>query len=115
MIQKQSDYAIFVRYFAKYLFFVRHLIIALVVHIVLGGVLISYLEGLHIGESIYFAFITGLTIGYGDIEPVTTWGRVVSVGIGIIGMLFTGLTVAVATRALADTVKEIGGEQSRFR
>jgi hypothetical protein len=27
-------------------------------------------------------------------------------------MLFTGMTVAVATRALADTVKEIGKEQS---
>ena len=115
MRQKPSDYAIFVLYFAKYLFVVRHLIMAFVVHIVLGGIVISYLEGLHVGESIYFAFITGLTIGYGDIEPMTTWGRVVSVGIGITGMLFTGLTVAVATRALVDTVEEIGGEQSRFR
>ena len=115
MSENRSDYAIFLRYFAKYLFFVRHLITALVGHIVLGGVVISYLEGLQIGESIYFAFITGLTIGYGDIEPVTTWGRVVSVGIGIIGMLFTGMIVAVATRALADTVKEIGGEDSPFR
>jgi voltage-gated potassium channel len=112
MRQRQSDFAIFLRYFAKYLFFVRHVVIALLVHIVLGGIVISYLEGLHVGESIYFAFITGLTIGYGDIEPVTTWGRVVSVGIGIIGMLFTGMTVAVATRALADTVREIAGEQS---
>jgi voltage-gated potassium channel len=108
MSKRQSDFAIFLRYFAKYLFYVRHLILALLVHIVLGGVLISYLEGLHVGESIYFSFITGLTIGYGDIEPVTTGGRVVSVWIGMIGMLFTGMTVAVATRALADTVKEIG-------
>ena len=112
MSHRQSDFSIFVRYFAKYLFIVRHLIIALLVHIVLGGIVISYLEGLGAGDSIYFAFITGLTIGYGDIEPVTALGRVVSVGIGIIGMLFTGLTVAVATRALADTVKEIGRKQS---
>ena len=112
MSEKQSDFAIFLRYFAKYLFFVRHVVIALFVQIVIGGVLISYLEGLHIGESIYFAFVTGLTIGYGDINPVTTSGRVVSVGIGIIGMLFTGMTIAVATRALADTVREIGGGKS---
>jgi voltage-gated potassium channel len=114
MSQKQNDFVIFLRHFAKYLFFVRNVVITLLVHIVLGGIVISYLEGLHIGESIYFAFITGLTIGYGDIQPVTTLGRVVSVGIGIIGMLFTGMSVAVATRALADTAREIGGEQSRL-
>ena len=112
MSKRPADFAIFLRYFAKYLFYVRHVILGLLVHIVLGGVLISYFEGLHVGESIYFSFITGLTIGYGDIEPVTTGGRVVSVGIGMIGMLFTGMTVAVATRALADTVKEIGRKQS---
>ena len=112
MSQTQSDFAIFVRYFVKYLFIVRHLILGLLAQIVLGGVIISYFEGLEVGESIYFAFVTGLTIGYGDINPVTTSGRVVSVGIGIIGVLFTGMIVAVATRALADTVREIGGGTS---
>jgi hypothetical protein len=106
MRQRHSDFAIFLRYFVNHLFIVRHVVIGLLVQILLGGVAISYLEGLHVGESMYFAFITGLTVGYGDIEPVTAWGRVVSVGIGIIGMLFTGMSVAVATRALADTVKE---------
>ncbi|TWT81258.1 Ion channel [Planctomycetes bacterium CA13] len=110
MNNEQNEFFTVVRFFSKYVFIVRHLFIVLLVQMVLGGVLISYLEGLQVGESIYFAFITGLTIGYGDIEPVTTWGRVVSVGIGINGMLFTGLTVAVATRALADTVKQFSGE-----
>jgi voltage-gated potassium channel len=112
MSQRQSDFAIFMRHFLKYLHIVRHPIATLLSHIVLGGALIAYLEGLHLGESVYFAFITGLTIGYGDIEPVTALGRLVSVGIGMIGMLFTGLTVAVATRALADTAKQITSDQS---
>jgi hypothetical protein len=107
MSHRQRDFAIFLKYFFRYLYIVRHLLLVLVAHLLIGGVVIAYLEGLQFGESIYFAYITGLTIGYGDIEPVTTWGRFVSVVIGIIGMLFTGLTVAVATRALADTVKEI--------
>jgi len=34
-------------------------------------------------------------------------GRVVSVGIGLVGMVFVGLSVAIATRALADTVKKL--------
>ncbi|MDC0937341.1 potassium channel family protein, partial [Pirellulales bacterium] len=54
---------------------------------------------------VYFAFITGLSIGYGDIAPTTGLGRVMSVAIGLTGMIFVGLSVAVSTRALADTVK----------
>ena len=59
-----------------------------------------------LGQGIYFAFITGLSIGYGDISPKTGWGCVVSVGIGMIGMIFVGMTVAIATRALADVTRE---------
>ena len=58
-----------------------------------------------LGDALYFAFITGLSIGYGDIAPKTDLGRVVSVAIGLIGVLFVGLTVAVATRALRETAK----------
>jgi hypothetical protein len=109
MRQRRSDFAVFLKHFSNNLFVVRHVVLGLLVQIIIGGFVIAYLEELPVGESMYFAFITGLTIGYGDIEPVTPGGRMVSVGIGIIGMLLTGMTVAVATRALADTVKEIAG------
>lgn len=75
--------------------------------IVFGGIAFSYLEKLEVGHGIYFAFITGLTIGYGDIVPETLWGRVVSIIIGMIGMIFIGVSVAIATQALAATVKDI--------
>ena len=107
MRQKRSDFALFLKHFLGNLFIVRHVVLGLLLQIIIGGFAIAYFEELHVGESMYFAFITGLTVGYGDIEPVTAWGRVVSVVIGFVGMLFTGMTVAVATRALADTVKEI--------
>jgi hypothetical protein len=84
--------------------------------IVLGGCAIAWLEGVKLGDSIYFAFITGLSIGYGDITPKTELGRVVSVAIGLIGMLFVGCTVAVATRALRDTIehrKKTEGQSAR--
>ena len=31
------------------------------------GLLIGFIEGWSVGDSIYFTFITGLTIGYGDV------------------------------------------------
>ena len=91
--------------FAHLALHVRELILSLLLLIVLGGVAISQVEDIKLGDAIYFAFITGLSIGYGDISPETGLGKVVSVAIGLVGMLFVGLTVAIATRALAKTAK----------
>jgi Ion channel len=42
---------------------------ALLTLIVALGLVIGLLEGWSIHESIYFAFVSGLTIGYGDLAP----------------------------------------------
>lgn len=72
-----------------------------------GVVVISYVEHRPISESVYFAFITGFTIGYGDIVPVTTIGRIASILLGFNGILFTGLVVAVAVRAVQFAKAEV--------
>ena len=46
-----------------------------------------------------FPYITGLTVGYGDIVPGTAIGRVISVLLGLIVILFTGVVVATAVEA----------------
>ena len=94
----------FARKFVKYTMKVRATIVSLLL-IVLGGCAIARVEGIKLGNAIYFAFITGLSIGYGDIHPDTSLGKIVSVAIGLIGILFVGLTVAIATRALRDTIE----------
>ncbi len=66
----------------------------------------SIIEGISIENSMYLSFITAFTIGYGDITPVTIIGRVLSVIIGLIGIIFTGLVIAIATRALVSTIQE---------
>ena len=95
----------YVRACAHYALHVRELIVSLLLLIVLGGVTISQVEDIKLGDAIYFAFITGLSIGYGDISPETAVGKVLSIAIGLAGMLFVGLTVAIATRALAKTAE----------
>jgi uncharacterized membrane protein len=54
---------------------------------------------------LYFTFVTGLTIGYGDISPVTLAGRIVAIMTGILGILITGLVVAIAVYALRKTME----------
>jgi voltage-gated potassium channel len=105
----QDEFGAFVR-FLRHAFnnlrCVRGVIVGLILALILGGVAISWIEQLDLGKAIYFAFITGLSIGYGDISPETALGRVISVLIGLVGMLFVGITVAIATRSLADMVRQ---------
>jgi len=76
-------------------------IFALLVVVILGGLLISLVEGISLSDSVYFAFVTGFTIGYGDITPDTIIGRVISLIIGLTGIVFTGIVVAISVRALS--------------
>jgi Na+-translocating ferredoxin:NAD+ oxidoreductase RnfE subunit len=96
----------FSRYFLQYTWFIRYVLVMVLVLVIVGALIISRVEGMSLDNSIYFAFITGLTIGYGDIAPVTIIGRVTSVFIGLIGIVFTGLVVAVSTKALHSAVEE---------
>jgi hypothetical protein len=106
MRRRVHEFSSFVAHFVRYLLHVQEVIVSLVLLLALGGVVISQIEGLDLGRGLYFAFITGLSIGYGDITPESAGGRFVSVVLGMIGMVFIGITVAVATRAFADTLKE---------
>lgn len=68
--------------------------------IVALGLAIGAMEGWSVHESIYFAFVSGLTIGYGDLAPKLLVTRVLAIVIGICGVLVTALVAAVAVKAL---------------
>jgi hypothetical protein len=93
--------------FWRTIWHIRSVNFALFALIVINGWAISYVEKLPFGDAMYFAFITGLTIGYGDIVVKTPVGRILAVLIGFIGVLFSGLIIAVAVRALRETVEEL--------
>ena len=105
MFQRFALFTEFIRVFVHYALHVRELIASLLLLILIGAFVFSRIEGISFFDAAYFAFITALSIGYGEIHPTTGLGKITSVAIGLIGMLFVGLTVAVATRALADTAK----------
>ena len=72
----------------------------LLVAMVALGLAIGALERWSVQDSIYFAFVSGLTIGYGDLVPTTLLTRALAVVIGICGILVTALVAAVAVKAL---------------
>jgi uncharacterized membrane protein len=57
-------------------------------------------------DALYFAFVTGLTIGYGDIVMHTPVGRLIALLIALVGILFSGLIVAVAVHAVRESIEK---------
>jgi hypothetical protein len=75
------------------------------------GIIVGLLEGWSLGDSLYFTFVSGLTIGYGDLAPKTGVARVLAVLIGMLGILLAGLVAAVAVQALLGAREGPGAKQ----
>ena len=70
------------------------------------GLLTGFVEGWSVGDAIYFTFITGLTIGYGDIVPRQLLARALAIGIGVSGLILTGLIAAIAVYAMQVAITD---------
>ena len=68
-----------------------------------SGLAIWRIEDWRIDEALYFTFVTGLTIGYGDFTPKHVSARVLALLIGFAGIVLTGLVAAVTVKALSGT------------
>jgi hypothetical protein len=79
---------------------------ALLVVMVGLGVVVGRIEGWPLRDSIYFTFVSGLTIGYGDLVPKTLLARVLAIAIGITGVLLTSLVAAIGVQALLAASRE---------
>ncbi|MBS0343800.1 MAG: two pore domain potassium channel family protein [Proteobacteria bacterium] len=81
---------------------------ALLAFMALLGLAVAGLEGWPLTDGLYFSFVTGLTVGYGDLVPKTGSARVVAMSIGLCGIVLTGFVVAVAVEALRAAVAGAG-------
>ena len=77
------------------------------------GLLAGFVEGWSLGDAVYFTFITGLTIGYGDLVPRQALSRVLAIGIGLCGLFATGLIAAIAVQAIRATLSNGGNDGER--
>jgi voltage-gated potassium channel len=83
------------RLFGRHKFHYTALVAALVIFLGAFGVFIVEPESNHsvqsFGDALWWAMVTATTVGYGDVSPVTTEGRLIAVllmltGIGVIGI-----------------------------
>jgi voltage-gated potassium channel len=72
--------------------------------IVLLGMIVGMRESWGRLDSIYWAFITATTVGYGDIRPTRPLSKILSILIALIGMTFTGILVALAIYAATTSM-----------
>jgi len=84
------------------------LLIMLGFFITLLGHVVGRLESWNKLDAIYWAFITATTVGYGDIRPTGRLPKILSVIIALIGMIFTGIMVAVAVNAVTESYHVLG-------
>lgn len=96
----------FFHYVFRLIKFIWPIFSSLLILIMLLGILIGIREGWTIGNSLYFAFITGFTIGYGDITPTHPLTKILAVVLAAVGFLFTGILVGIAVQALQFTIKD---------
>ena len=97
---------LFLAYFGHGCHVIRSVLLLQLAFLLLGAFVLTLVEPLEFGESLYFTFVTALTIGYGDIAPTTALGRITCLLIGVVGLINIGLIVGAATYAVGKAAKQ---------
>ena len=67
--------------------------------IVVLGQAAGRIEGWGRFDSFYWSFITATTVGYGDLRPTRIGSRLIAITLGLLGLTFTGILIALAVHA----------------
>ena len=89
----------FVRVFTMGLTYCAPLLGFLIAIIILLGLIVGRQENWSRSNAVYYAFITATTVGYGDFHPSHPKSRYLAIGIALVGLVFTGIIVAVGVHA----------------
>ena len=88
------------------LYLVAPVVMLLLTSILGLGLVVGRIELWKKFDSLYWALITALTVGYGDIRPVQRSSRMISIVIGTLGIMLAGILVAITVEATSVAFKE---------
>jgi voltage-gated potassium channel len=99
----------FLKIFFISLSYVSPILVLLIGLIAVTGLWIGRIERWSLSDSIYFAFITATTVGYGDFHPTKRRSKYIAIMIILIGILLTGIIVAIGINAVESAFAYIHG------
>ena len=83
------------------------LLLSLSLGIALLGYAVGKKEGWSRFDSFYWSFVTATTVGYGDLRPVHKESKLIAILIAFLGLMLTGIVVALAVHAGTIALKTI--------
>lgn len=98
----------FIRLFFWSIYLVSPLLVFFCLMIIGFGLLVCRIEQWNKFDGIYWSFITATTVGYGDIRPLKKSSRVLSVAIALVGLMFTGLIIAITLNSASIALEKFG-------
>ena len=94
---------------------VRTLIGVAVAIVVIGAILFSVTQGVSIGIALYWAITTATTVGYGDVLPHDSAGRLIAAGVMLTTIPIVGAVFAlIAGAAVLSRLRRLLGMDTRL-
>lgn len=101
----------FIELFYWSIILVAPLLICLGLLVVILGQIVAVIEKWDKFNGLYWSLITATTVGYGDIKPTKKRSKSLAIVIAFVGLVFTGIMIAVALKAATVSLERHANEQ----